>query len=468
MRRPTPERAPAATRRAPDPEEALLGWIWQRRLLREPWLTLTDGSRLRVVFAGRRWGGAGPDLRGAVLERPDGTLLRGDVELHAREGDWRVHGHDRDPDYAAVALHVVWRPAATAARRLDGSVVPTLVLDGQLAAPLGLLRARHAAAEPGPVLPACVSEPRRLAALLDTAGAERFQERAAALEGDLSCVEVEALLYRELLAAMGYSRNKEPCRRLAELVPLAELRCVLAERPPAQRAEIAQALLLGRAGLLPAHAQALPEGLWRAWQALDDGRPSPLRGSWRRDGARPANSPTRRIAGLALWLAERLTRDWAADLEQAVRRAASRRTSAELAELFRVCASDAFWPSHADFARPMSGAQPWLIGRGRAMEMVVSVLLPVMYALGDWRRDETLSAAALRCYRRFPATPGNRITRAMAEQVGDTAPRGPRLSACRQQGLLHLYRRWCAERWCERCPAGAAAARLELRDLGRA
>jgi hypothetical protein len=87
------------------------------------------------------------------------------------------------------------------------------------------------------------------------------------------------------------------------------------------------------------------------------------------------------------------------------------------------------------------------------MEVVVNVLLPVVYALGQARGDDTLSAAALRCYRRFPATPGNRITHAMLEQVaGGMAAHVP-LTACRQQGLLHLYHQWCAERWCARCPA---------------
>ena len=37
--------------------EAFVAWLWQRRAFAEPWLELLDGTRLRVVFAGRRWGG---------------------------------------------------------------------------------------------------------------------------------------------------------------------------------------------------------------------------------------------------------------------------------------------------------------------------------------------------------------------------------------------------------------------------
>src|SRR5437764_14526636 len=87
--------------------EAFVAWLWQRRAFADPWLELLDGTLVRVVFAGRRWGGAGPDFRGAVLERPDGGLVRGDGEAHARAADWWAHGHHRDPDYAAVAPHVV-------------------------------------------------------------------------------------------------------------------------------------------------------------------------------------------------------------------------------------------------------------------------------------------------------------------------------------------------------------------------
>src|SRR3954452_17166926 len=97
--------APAAEPIALDlarPSEDLVAWLWQVGAFGGPWLTLEDGSRPRVGVPRRRWGWAGPDFRGAVLERPDGTLERGVVEVHVLARDWRAHGHHRDPEYARV------------------------------------------------------------------------------------------------------------------------------------------------------------------------------------------------------------------------------------------------------------------------------------------------------------------------------------------------------------------------------
>ncbi len=78
-----------------------------------------------MVFPGRRWGGPGPDFRGAVLALPDGTLLRGDVEIHRRARDWTEHGHAQDPAYANVVLHVVQRLDAPVLDAI-GQPIPTL------------------------------------------------------------------------------------------------------------------------------------------------------------------------------------------------------------------------------------------------------------------------------------------------------------------------------------------------------
>jgi hypothetical protein len=49
--------------------------------------------------------------------------------------------------------------------------------------------------------------------------------------------------------------------------------------------------------------------------------------------------------------------------------------------------------------------------------------------------------------------------RYMAEQLATPGVRFR--GACQQQGLLHLFKRTCAARLCERCPARNHALRLE-------
>jgi hypothetical protein len=108
-------------------------------------LPLVDGKTLQLVFPGSAGGSCGPDVRDAVLctspvltpshtvsaQCHEGVLrLVGDVEFHVYASDWWTHGHDSDPRYNQVILHVVLiyndsRPT----RRQDGTSIPVCSLN---------------------------------------------------------------------------------------------------------------------------------------------------------------------------------------------------------------------------------------------------------------------------------------------------------------------------------------------------
>ncbi|HEV8192451.1 MAG TPA: DUF2851 family protein [Ktedonobacterales bacterium] len=71
------------------------GWMWRTE----------QGDQFTLIFPGRRGGPAGPDVRGAILARADGTRIRGDVEPHLRPGGWYAHARATDPRYDDVMLH---------------------------------------------------------------------------------------------------------------------------------------------------------------------------------------------------------------------------------------------------------------------------------------------------------------------------------------------------------------------------
>ncbi len=80
-------------------------------------LPLQDGSFYQLLFAGRPGGACGPDVRDAVVMpypwsvadvwEPNARRRVGDVEFHVRADDWEAHGHQQDPRYNNVMLHVV-------------------------------------------------------------------------------------------------------------------------------------------------------------------------------------------------------------------------------------------------------------------------------------------------------------------------------------------------------------------------
>ncbi|MBR1836385.1 MAG: DUF2851 family protein, partial [Kiritimatiellae bacterium] len=112
-------------------DERHLQCIWADSRLR-PALFTTGGAAVEVLDPGRWNGGPGPDFRDAAVSVA-GEVRRGDVEIHVRPGDWFAHGHEADPAYASVTLHVSWFPPG------DGETLPEIPLvslrDSMLATP---------------------------------------------------------------------------------------------------------------------------------------------------------------------------------------------------------------------------------------------------------------------------------------------------------------------------------------------
>jgi hypothetical protein len=300
--------------------------------------------------------------------------------------------------------------------------------------------------------------------VIDRAALERFLEKAASFEADLAVFEPAEVLYRGILVALGYSANKAPCARLGELVPW-DLAGQLGRSPDGE-AHL-RALLLGAVGLLPSQrrlppADGEPARLEARWRELapELGRRPLEPGLWRLAGVRPENTPTRRLVGGAALFASWAGADPSAELFEAILEHHAR--PAELTQRFRARAGERFWAHHYDFDAPTGGPRPWQIGAPRAAEMVVNVLLPLAYAVGRSDDRPELAATALLAYRALPAGPWNRVSRTMALQL--FGPPGTRLCApaARQQGLLHLYKRWCWERRCEACPAGERRRSAEV------
>lgn len=372
------------------------------------------GRHLRVVFPGRRWGGPGPDFVGAVLAQMDGTLIRGDVEVHVRASSWAAHHHASDPGYQQVVLHVV-READVLALDGRGAHLPTVQLEPEPGR--GPPRREYRELVP------CVREAPSVLQIVEAAGRERFRARVARFEGDLHAVGADQVVWRGVCEALGFRRNTQSFGQLAEAVPWALAAEVAVDRGPVGVA----GLLLGAAGLLA--DATLPEAhAWRALQRTRGLRQALSASSWDRRQLRAGNAPAERCRGLA----ELATR-WTGPAEQileAITTAARMRRP----KLWRLV-----------------HASPW-IGNGRAQVIVVNVLLPFAAAAGV--------SGAGELFERLPGEPTNRLVRYMAAQLG--APTVRFRGACHQQGLLHLFKMTCAARVCEHCPARATSA------LGRA
>ena len=106
--------------------EALLHYCWKHKLFPLAILTTTDNRVVEVIDPGLHNRHAGPDFFNSKV-KIDGTLWVGNVEIHDKASDWFAHGHDHDPAYDNVVLHVCGKIDAVA-RTSSGLVPPQMQL----------------------------------------------------------------------------------------------------------------------------------------------------------------------------------------------------------------------------------------------------------------------------------------------------------------------------------------------------
>ena len=372
--------------------------VWFDSALRPAGLETSGGESVKVVDPGTWNLEAGPDFRNAVLEI-GGRRVCGDVEIHMKPSGWNAHGHSSDPEYSRVAAHVTWFPGPPPAGLPPGAV--SIALGDAVAAAgrfapesIDLSAYPYAAIPetPRPCAAVLSSDPDLAVAVLVAAGKRRISVKAARFARELgSGGQPERVLWRALLGALGYKNNSEPFAALADAVPLETL--------PRDR-EDALAVLLGAARILPDYdrtrdgeAAAFARRLAERWFA--DGRervPPGMRP--RSGGARPANSPVRRLAAAAaLACAPGGLPRLSGDLSPRALRA----FSASVAQ----AAAWPFFEKHLAFSsNPASGGaerQTSLLGAPRIAALAANVFVPFAIASGaakeppDWLPPEDIS-----------------------------------------------------------------------------
>ncbi|WIG58071.1 MAG: hypothetical protein OJF49_000816 [Ktedonobacterales bacterium] len=360
---------------------------WASGAWRGVLLRAATGASYTLVYEGRAGGPAGPDFRDAVLLGADGTRLYGDIELHLRASGWRQHGHDRDPRYNNVVLHVLVRSEHPAHGGDFAS--PTPLASGGIAATVALDAASSAGHAPQAWPCARLAQRcggNEVKSLLIQAGLRRFTERAAVYAQALEqwsrvgyepgeWTAVDRALFVALAEALAYGRDREALRQAGEQ---------LAAGQPADA-------LLAEVERLPRVERARLLGLLR------------LHTRWRRTGP---------------WL----------PLRSALARGSPQQAGMELVELLRVHGGE--------------------VSAGRARIVAANVSLPFAAAYANTREDAALAARAQAVYLALPGLPSNTITRLMSRQIGlARLPAG----AAAQLGLHDLWSRWCREKRCAEC-----------------
>lgn len=452
----------------PAPEHFLYR-LWGDRSLVGRRMHTVDGRTVEVVACGTRNPDAGPDFRGATLI-VDGKMCCGDIEIHPVAVDWYRHGHHRDPRYNNVVLHVVTMDVDPEERTLrqDGEEIPVLNLDQFLVKPAEQLAA-EGQAPPGPEPVACAlreaSRPRILH-IVELAGDERLNTKCMRYQEERLIDGWDQILYRGLAEALGYAKNQVAFRKLADRLPYAELSRAIRGLDADTAWVRAQAYLFGAAGLLPSEGSLVEADhelrdflgqLRTEWEHFPYRRKiDPLhREEWLFFRLRPQNFPTRRIAALAALAVRFGEHGFLGGLMRIVQAGQRRipQVGRQLSASLTV-ESDPFWRTHYCFdvsgSSPMTGGGK-LVGPERAADMVVNVVLPCLMAYARETGDGQLQTLLAQVYVQAPLLAENAIVREMTLRLFGAQGKGVVDTACRQQGLIQLFKMLCQRGPCARC-----------------
>jgi len=478
--------------------EKLLQAIWQHQRIRRDELKTSDGRSVRVLHPGFASAEGGPDFRGAVLQF-DGepahgarAASTGDVEVDLQSSGWHAHGHDVNPSFQNVILHVVWEDvqSSKSKARSQPTILPLKnVLDAPLAALA--LALENESGLPENLRGKCSAPLRdflepQLSELLRAAAKLRFQNKANAMLARAKHCGWEQTLWENLFRALGYKHNVWPMQNLAEAKPR--------WNHGSNSAFELQSRLLGVSGLLPADLtraqKASDTFLRRAWDVWWRDRDELAdcilpRAVWKFHGLRPANHPQRRLALASHWLASdnlaAKIEDWAvtetagrvalpgrrpAD-QQASPAVNSRALVDSLHNIFQID-RDEFWSWHWTFNSPRLPKPQPLLGEARVTDLAVNVVLPWLWIRAREGGNERIQREMERRFFAWPAAEDNSILKLARQRLLGTSNPRPLKSAAQQQGLMQIVRDFCehANAICADCRFPELVAGFKLQAAG--
>jgi hypothetical protein len=416
--------------------EAFLHFLWQTQRFHVKNLQTTTGQAVRIIHPGHWNTDAGPDFLNARIQIDD-TLWAGQVEIHWYASEWFAHGHQHDPAYRNVILHVVFANDQPV-HHANGTAIPTLELEGRI---LPEMVERYKQLRGQTDWLACRHHFQTVKSIYksqwaDRMGVERLEvhtDRVATLltqyRGDW-----DQALFVLVARALGLRVNATSMENLATQFSLSSL-----HRYRGQRLSI-EAFLFGLAGMLgPEYADDYPKELQRTFSHLKRKHGiRPLNGLiWKFSRMRPANFPTLRLAQLAALMDQ--NRRWLADLLDCI--------DLQDVESYLHFEVSPYWLIHYRFDQPASRPISSRFGKSTFHLLVINAFAPVLFHYGRTRNRPEFCLRAQQWLENVP--PEKNAYMRQWEKFGLQPS-----SAFHSQALLHWRRDYCERKRCLDCQIG--------------
>lgn len=419
-------------------QEKLLQFIWQFSLYQPGNLTTDEGETITVIHPGRYNTDAGPDFLEAKV-RIGNTVLVGHIELHLNASDWNRHGHQNDPAYQNIILHVVYNNDV--ARVVEN--VSVLELAQHI--PASIIEQHSNFIKATAKIP-CATQ---LATIRDITReswlsrllAERWEEKLVTWKELLasSTDDWRNLLYWRMAFNFGFKVNSVPFQMLAQSLPL---NILAKHRESLMQIE---ALLFGQAGMLEGEFKdEYPNELKKEYAYLRQKyKLQPIAVHlWKFLRLRPANFPTIRITQFAA-LVHRSVHLFSQIVET--------HTMKEIQPLLEVSVS-AYWKEHFIFDEAQEAATNKKLGKSSIENIVINTIAPIQFLYASRHGNAQQQERALQLLDAVPAEDNNILK--LWKESNWTAQ-----NAAQSQSLLQLYNNYCAKKRCLDCAIGLSIMR---------
>ncbi|AZQ45177.1 DUF2851 family protein [Nonlabens ponticola] len=280
-------------------QEDFIHYLWKFKKLSGLALHTTTGDPIVIKSLGSHNFHSGPDFFNSRLLIGN-QLWAGNVEMHIKASDWYKHGHDDDPAYDNVILHVVWKHDAEISRR-DEVNIPVLEVSRYVPDELIISYTKLFAYKNNQFINCEKSIGRvdqfHVDQWLDKLFIQRLEQRYHKIIKSLEMNngDWESTFFQLLCRSFGTKVNADAFEQLATSIPQSTLRKLATD------AFSLEAVMLGQAGLLDKDHQDNYAGeLLREYAfAKAKHQLQPIHTPLKFFRLRPANYPTVRISQLA-------------------------------------------------------------------------------------------------------------------------------------------------------------------------
>lgn len=417
--------------------EDYIHYLWQYQKFDFREMNTSEGIAVKVISPGTHNLLSGPDFFNSRLLIGNQEWA-GNVEIHIRSSDWYMHGHENDPAYDNVILHVVWVHDVEVYRK-DNTPMPVVEIQN-LVAPETVRSYEVLCSENSHRWINCENDFAEVDDFfkdnwLERLFIERLENKSKlinklfeSLSGDW-----EAVLFHMLAKSFGLNINGESFLSMAASIPFAVV------RKTRGNFHQLEALFLGQAGILEKSCEEpyfknLKEEynyLKRKFK-LDNRGVLPVK-YFR---LRPDNFPELRLVQLAAFYHKH------ASLFSALVRCNNEK---EIYELFDVELPQ-FWNTHYTFAKAHSFRKKKFTGKFLDL-LLINTVVPVKFSFLKSKGKEDFEEV-LAIMEKVTSEENQVIKKFTALHPGIAQ------NAKRSQALLQLKKEYCEKNACLQCAIG--------------